>query len=234
MLFQPLQTPSPPVTLHQQNVSTRGFESLDPRWGNGKEFGVSFPAARLPPPHRPCRDGAPPGKPVPGSQTRSLGCGCSHPPREKSHKPGRKLSGALPKFRVCRREMRLVGAARPSGVPGSPHGGSPAPERTEGNTSTERRSGAGASHGAQPAQEEKHGGFGGRIRRDGTKSRGLAGDVASAGAAAWQEHRPHVVVTTARCRRARGAEGAGILCRGSRRRAGAGRVAPSLVCLQAN
>lgn len=46
------------------------------------------------------------GKPMRCSQTSSLGWGCLQPPGEMNHKQGTKLSRALRKFQVCRREVK--------------------------------------------------------------------------------------------------------------------------------
>lgn len=79
--------PAPFATLHKQNVSTMGFESLDPRWGNGKAFGVSFPAAPLLPLHQPCRGRAPPGSSC-SSQTGSCSYRGVQPPGKQTPNGG--------------------------------------------------------------------------------------------------------------------------------------------------
>lgn len=159
------------------------------------------------------------GKPMRCSQTSSLGWGCLQPPGEMNHKQGTKLSRALRKFQVCRREVKSGRCPRLSVRVGNrwQRGQKKIPAKTRrawggGVSCIAPGSGCG---GVSPS------GFSGQIQWDGTESRGLARDVASTGAAASRAFalaRPHVVITTARCRRARGAASHGIA--GARRGSG--------------
>lgn len=180
------------------------------------------------------------GKPVLCSQTSSLGWGCSQPPGETNHKRRRKLSTALGKFQVCRQETSLAEAARSSCVPGSRCGWVTG-GRENRRKYQQKKEGWGVTHRT-----------GLRLRRGFTervswpdpagwhqvprprRGRGLDGCCSLTSICAGTSPRCHnyskVLVSVGGRAASPGLTGG----RGCRQRAGAVRVAPSLVCLQAN